>query len=187
MADIKELLNASYKSQKEAQQLLDPYGFKYDPQLSSMTEKVFLDQYGNPIILHRGSKRVVDDWLKSNVPLALGLESEAPRFQKSKKLVDTLREKYPGKQITSVGHSLGGSLAEKSGADRIITFNKGAGLGDIGRSIPISQTDIKTKYDLPSFLSNYQTGGQKIELEGSMNPYTTHLISGNLPENVLFV
>ena len=84
MPDIKELLNASYKSQKEAQQLLDPYGFKYDPQLSSMTEKVFLDQYGNPIVLHRGSKRVVEDWLKSNVPLALGLESTSSRFQKRK-------------------------------------------------------------------------------------------------------
>lgn len=185
--DLKNLLNASYKSQKEAQEMLKPYGYTYDPAVSSMTDKVFLDKGGNPVVLHRGSKRIVDDWLGSNLPLALGLESKSARFKKSKELISTLKQKYPDKQITSVGHSLGGAIAEKSGADKVVTFNKGAGLGDIGKNIPGSQTDLRTRYDLPSALSAYQTGGKRIELTGSLNPLETHSISGGLPEKTLFV
>lgn len=185
--DLKELLKASYKSQKEAQQILQPYGYTYDPALSSITDKVFLDKSGNPIVLHRGSKRIIEDWLSSNLPLAVGLEGGTERFKKSKKVIEELRQKYPEKSITSVGHSLGGSLAEKSGADKAITFNKGAGLGDIGKQIPSTQTDIRTRFDLPSILSTTQTGGKRIELPGSLNPIETHNVSVGLPQNVLFV
>lgn len=184
-ADLKDLLSASYKSQKEAQALLSSKGYTYDPALSSMTDKVFLDSYGNPLVLHRGSKRVLEDWIQSNLPLAVGAEALSPRFQKSKEVIKQVKEKYPEKIVTSIGHSLGGSLAEKSGADKVITYQKGAGLGDIGRNIPGSQTDIRTKYDIPSLLSTYQTGGKKIELEGTMNPYETHMVR-SLPENVMF-
>lgn len=186
-ADLKTLFSASYKSQKEAQSLLSPYGYIYDPSLSSMTDKVFVDSYGNPLVLHRGTKRVLEDWIQSNLPLAVGAEAISPRFQKSKEVIEQVKKKYEGKPVTSIGHSLGGSLAEKSGADRVITFQKGTGLGDIGRAIPGSQTDIRTKYDIPSLLSTYQTGGTKIELEGSLNPYATHVVSTGLPENTFFV
>ena len=185
--DLKDILSASYKSQKEAEAMLKPKGYTYDKDLSSITDKVFLDSYGNPLVLHRGSKRVVDDWLLSNLPLAVGLEKYSPRFQKGKEVVQKVREKYPGTTITSASHSLGGSIGERSGADKVITFNKGAGLGDIGKNIPGSQTDLRTKYDLPSLLSTYQTGGKKIELEGSINPYATHVVSTGLPENTFFV
>lgn len=186
MTDLKDLLSASYKSQREAEALLKPKGYTYDPSLSSMTDKVFVDSYGNPLVLHRGSKRVIEDWFQSNLPLAVGLESKTPRFQKSKEVVQQVREKY-NKPVTSIGHSLGGSLAEKSGAERVITFNKGTGLGDIGKNIPGSQTDIRTKYDIPSLLSTYQTGSQKIELPGSINPITTHVVSTGLPAETYFV
>ena len=186
MTDLKDLLSASYKSQKEAEAMLKQKGYTYDPSLSSITDKVFVDSYGNPLVLHRGSKRVVEDWFQSNLPLAVGLEANTPRFQKSKEVVQQVREKY-NKPVTSYGHSLGGSLAEKSGAERVITFNKGTGLGDIGKNIPGSQTDIRTKYDLPSLLSTYQTGGTKIELPGVIHPVATHVVSSGLPENTFFV
>lgn len=186
-ADLKELLSASYKSQKDAAALLKAKGYTYDPSLSSITDKVFVDSYGNPLVLHRGSKRVLEDWIQSNLPIAVGAEALSPRFQKSKEVIKQVKEKYPGTVVTSAGHSLGGSIAEKSGADRVITFNKGIGLGDIGKSIPGSQTDIRTKYDIPSLLSSLQTGGQKIELPGSINPYATHVVSTGLPENTFFV
>ena len=187
MTDLKDLLSASYKSQKEAEAMLKPKGYTYDPSLSSITDKVFLDQYGNPLVLHRGSKRVVEDWFQSNLPLAVGLEKYSPRFQKGKEVVSNVREKYPGKTITSVSHSLGGAIGERSGADKVITFNKGAGLGDIGKNIPGSQTDIRTKYDLPSLLSTYQTGGIKIELPGVLNPIDTHVVSTGFPSETFFV
>ena len=55
------------------------------------------------------------------------------------------------------GHSLGGALAGKSGSKgNITTYNKGVGLGDIGKAIPKNQTDIRTTRDPVSIISNLQ-------------------------------
>lgn len=184
-ADLKELLAASYKPQKEAAASLSKKGYTWDPELSSMTTKVFTDPTGNPVLLHRGSVRV-SDWLGSNAPLAVGLEKYSPRFQESKKTIEQVKMKYPGKTVTSVGHSLGGALAEKSGADKVVTYQKGSGLFDIGRTIGSNQTDVKSKWDLPSALSSWQTGGTRINLGGSINPLETHAVKA-LPEGLVFV
>lgn len=183
--DIKSLLKASYKSQRDAQQELEGEGWTYDPDLSTIKNKVFLDPTGSPVVLHRGSKRIGEDWIQSNIPLAFGLEAYSPRFKESKKVISDVKAKY-NKPVTSIGHSLGGSLAEKSGADKVITYQKGTGLGDITKQIPWNQTDIRTKYDLPSALSTYQTGGNKISLEGSILPVTTHSIDKGLPSGTLY-
>lgn len=183
--DIKDILKASYKSQRGAKEDLEQQGWTFDPSLSTVKDKVFLDQSGNPVVLHRGSKRIGEDWLMSNLPLAFGLEKWSPRFQESKKVISNVKEKY-GLPVTSIGHSLGGALAEKSGAEKVVTFQKGTGLGDLGKNVPGSQTDIRTKFDLPSILSTYQTGGNKINLEGSLNPLATHSIDTGLPQGTLF-
>ena len=49
----------------------------------------------------------------------------------SKKLLNTVKEKYKNIFITTTGDSLGGSLAEDSGGDKIITHNKGTGIGGL--------------------------------------------------------
>lgn len=185
MADLKELLTASYKPQKEAAAMLEKQGYKWDPELSTMTDKVFIDKSGNPVVLHRGSKRV-SDWVGSNLPLAFGLEAYSPRFQKSKQVIEDVKQKYPGTTVTSAGHSLGGALAEKSGADKIFTYQKGSGLADVTRSVKSNQTDVRTKFDLPSALSSWQTGGTRLQLEGSLNPLETHALT-SLPEGLVFV
>lgn len=184
-ADLKELLQASYKSQRQAKEMLEKKGYKYDPELSSMTDKVYLDPKGSPVVLHRGSVRV-SDWIGSNLPLAVGLESISPRFKKSKEVINQVKKKYEGRPVTSVGHSLGGSLAEKSGADKAITYQKGTGLFDVARQIAPNQIDIRSKFDLPSALSSYQTGGQRIQLKGPLNPLSTHSVE-RLPEGLVFV
>lgn len=182
MASTKELLAASYLPQKEADKKLAKYGYKYDYDLSNMTNKVLTDPQGNPVVLHRGSVRV-SDWLANNAPLAVGLESYAPRFKEGKQVVAAVKEKYAGRPVTSVSHSLGGAIGERSGADKVITYNKGAGLFDIGKTIKPTQTDIRTKYDLPSALSQFQTGGTRIELAGTFNPLETHKTT-QLPETL---
>jgi hypothetical protein len=56
--------------------------------------------------------------------------------------------------VNVFGDSLGGSLAEKSGASgQIITHNKGVGLGDVFKTIPKNQTDYRNKNDVVSLLS----------------------------------
>ena len=179
---IKELLSASYKTQKEAKKDLSKYGWTYDPTLSRMDTKVFTDSEGKPIILHRGSTRV-SDWLPNNTLLATGLEQYAPRFKYGKEITRKVKEKY-GQPVTAVAHSLGGSIAEKSGADRVITFNKPVTAYDIGKKIPKTQLDIRAQHDPVSILSQFQFGN-KVEVPSSKQPLEAHAVS-SLPENIFY-
>lgn len=182
---LEELLKASYKPQREAKKDLSKYGYSYDPELSTMETKVFLDPQGNPVVTHRGSKRV-SDWVANNALLAVGLEKYAPRFKEAERTTKKIKEKYQGKPITQTGHSLGGAIAESQKGEKTYTYQKGSGISSIGKSLPSSQVDIRTKYDLPSALSQFNIGGKKIELQGSLNPLKTHEIS-QIPSETIFV
>ena len=128
--DLGDLVKASYLPQKEAEKKLKDKGYKYDYELSKMNTKILLDPNGQPIILHRGSK-TARDFLDDGL-LLFGLEKYSKRFQDAKKITKEVEEKY-NKSASTIGHSLGGSLAEKSGAHGdIITYNKRSGLADIG-------------------------------------------------------
>lgn len=180
---IKELLSASYKTQKQAQKDLEKYGWKADPTLSRMDTKVFTDSEGKPIILHRGSTRV-SDWLSNNTLLATGLEQYAPRFKYGKEITQKVKEKY-GLPVTAVAHSLGGSIAEKSGADRVITYNKPITKYDIGKTIPKTQLDIRAQHDPVSVLSPFQFGENKITIPSPKDPLKSHSVNV-LPENLFY-
>ena len=149
---INKILEASYLNQNEASQKLGNLGYTYDPDLSTNESKVFLDKKGRPNIAFRGSKRV-SDFLGSDLKLLAGLEKYDNRFQEAKHLTKLVEDKY--KQPVNVfGDSLGGSLAEKSGANgNIYTHNKGTGIFDIGKTIPERQTDYRNKNDIVSLLS----------------------------------
>ena len=145
---VKNIREASYLNQKEANQKLNSLGYKYDPELSTNESKVFADNRGRPQKAFRGSKRIFDDFLGSDLKLALGLEKYDKRCQEAKHLTELVKDKY-GKPANVIGHSLGGSLAEKSGAHgHIVTHNKGTGIYDIGRTIPKNQTDYRNKNDI---------------------------------------
>ena len=150
---LKKILDASYQNEDEAAANLEKMGYKYDKELSKPEHKVFVNPItGVPQIAFRGSK-TVKDWTQSNLPLLVGLEQYSPRFQESKHITQLVEQKYK-KPANVYGHSLGGALAEKSGAKgRIYTDNKGAGILDIGKTIPKNQIDYRTQNDLPSFLS----------------------------------
>lgn len=151
----KKILQASYLNQKEASKKLNDLGYTYDPALSTNESKVFIDKDGKPNISFRGSKRV-SDFLGSDLKLALGLEKYDRRFQEAKRITKLVEDKY-SQPANVYGHSLGGSLAEKSGAHGdIYTYNKGAGIFDIGKTIPKNQTDTRTTNDIASLLSTTQ-------------------------------
>jgi hypothetical protein len=174
---IKPILNSSYQNQKEASKSLGKLGYTYDKKLSTNQSKVFVDSEGNPNIAFRGSK-TARDWLISDPLLALGLQNLDPRFKEAKALTKKVEQKY-GKPADVYGHSLGGTLAEKSGAKgNIVTYNKGVGIGDIGKKIPKNQTDIRTKSDVVSALALTQkhSNGDLINLKTPIlqNPLQAH-------------
>jgi len=184
--ELEDLIKASYKKSTDAQKIGSKYGLILDSKLSSPEEKVFIDKKGKPIIAYRGStasnpKNFTRDWLISDVGILTGTSQYDPRIKRSKDVYEKVKEKYVGKTPTLIGHSLGGHIAELVGESnkdnkKVITYNKGAGLGDIGKKINKNQTDIRTGSDLISALSLTQKGGKKITIKNTIfpNPIYAH-------------
>ena len=159
--ELKDVLKASYMPQSKAAAYMEKkHGYSYDPQLSSMQQKVFINKEGKPIITQRGSTRV-SDWLIED-PAALVGYSNTSRVKEAKQLAKATKDKY-GVDATVAGHSLGGYLAEKGatkGSD-VYTYNKAAGIPSVFSNIPKTQHDYRTPLDIPSFLGQYQRGDKE--------------------------
>jgi len=171
---LKDILTASYQPQREAEQTLAKRGYKYDNELSTMENKVFFNPETNkPHIVYRGSTRV-SDFAYEDPALAIGFKTE--KQKKAEKLAKDVETKY-GQSANAYGHSLGGYRAEKSGATgNVYTFNKGAGIFDVGKKISDKQTDIRTNKDVVSALSIGQRGGKR---ETISSPLTTNVIASH--------
>lgn len=153
----KSLFEASYDAPQQAEQRLSQYGYKLQSDISSPESKVFLSPEGNPYILHRGTHRVED--VGTDIKSIL-LSQEGRRTKEARELTKKVQEKYK-KPVTAVGTSLGGFLAEQSGAENVLTYNKGVRPTDIFKKIKPTQTDIRTSKDIISLPSLLQRGGKK--------------------------
>lgn len=172
--NVRNLIEASYKKNKEAKKIASRGGYKLDKSLSNREQKVFTDRQGNPYVAYTGTRKG-SDWL-TDAALAVGLLGATKRLEDSKQLIQDVRNKYQNKTITTMGHSLGGSLAEASGGDKVITIDKGVGLFGIGKKINSNQTDIRTQSDPVSALSRFQSGGTKVVIPNSnfIDPIHAH-------------
>jgi hypothetical protein len=184
---LKDFLKASYLPQKEAAKFInEKYGYEYDPNLSSMQTKVFLSPgTQEAIIAHRGSKRIIDDWINTNIPLAIGLEGNTKRFQEAKSTIQRIREQYPNYKTISTGHSLAGALARNSDSDFSVSYNPGIGIGSIGTVVKPNEKIYRTKGDVVSALSNVMFGNRNENVINSLNPLTIHSYH-SLPDDVFF-
>jgi hypothetical protein len=179
MDDYKTIFQASYKPQKEFAQDVAQLGYSYDPELSSMEDKVFYNpSTGKASIAYRGSV-TAKDWI-GNAKLALGFKD--PEAERRIQLADKVKAKY-GDIETIYGHSRAGYLAEKAGertGAKVVTYNKATLPEDIFKKIRPEQTDIRVKGDVVSLPSFFQSGGTKIEkLNPSIfaNELTSHSVS----------
>ena len=174
--EVKDLLQASYKRNSDAESIGKKYNLKLDHSLSNAEHKVYIDKDGNPDVVFTGTRKF-GDYL-TDAALTFGLGGLTPRFQNSTKLIDKVKEKYKNKPLSVLGHSLGGSLAESVGkkADKVITLDKGVVFFGIGKQIRPNQTDIRASNDAISVLRNTQSGGKKITLKdkGNYNFYNAH-------------
>jgi hypothetical protein len=179
MTDYKTIFQASYKPQKEFAQDVAQMGYSYDPELSSMQDKVFVNkETGKPSRAYRGSV-TAKDWI-GNIKLGLGFKD--PEAERRIQLADKVKAKY-GDIETIYGHSRGGYLAEKAGertGAKVVTYNKATLPEDIFKTIQPNQIDIRTTGDIVSAPSFFQKGGTKIEkLNPSIfaNELTSHSVS----------
>lgn len=174
----KKLIEASYLgNNNDAEKLGNTMNYKLDRDLSNIKQKVYTHN-NKVVVAYQGTKpsRIRD--LVSDGMLALGLEKYDPRFQEASKIMDRVKDKYGDKKIIAVGHSLGGSLAEYAGkkADRVITLDKGVGIGGINKKLDNKQTDIRASNDIVSGLALTQSG-KRITIPNTqqiINPLASH-------------
>ena len=153
---LKKVLKASYMNQKEAKKSLEQQGYKYNDKLSNNEAKVFEDIHGKPIVAFRGTKLHKLKDLKSDLMLGLGLQKYDPRFKESNALIKQVETHY-GQQPTTVSHSLGSALAIHSNPTGVnYTYNRGIGLGDIGKTVPKRTHEYRNSRDIVSGLSFLQ-------------------------------
>ena len=178
LVNIKTGLDASYKDNETAKSMLSKQGFSLDEQLSGKRAKVFLDAKGQPTVSFRGTKTKKD--MVTDALIMAGLGKYTKRVKHSKKVIKEVEAKY--KQPSgAIGHSLGGYLAENSGAKgKIVTYNKAA----TGRNKHNkNQTDIRTNKDLVSILTKKK--GNNVTLGSkSWNPLTAHSTKSLKDRNV---
>ena len=177
---LHDLIDSSYKRNKEAETIGKTHGLTLNHELSNSENKVFVDPDQNNHVVFTGSRKV-GDWI-TNASLGLGLEKYSSRFQNSSKLIDDIKKSKPNNKIIVYGDSLGGRIAEHVGSkvDKVVTNNKAVGKNDLFKKINSNQTDIRTGSDPISFLGAYtQKGGKKkvIKNTNNMNPFKAHHFS----------
>lgn len=146
--ELKRGLSASYMKNNQAEEELKKSGLTLDKDLSGKRAKVYTDVNGQPTIAYRGTQNFHD--VLTDFAIPLGLAQHTKRMAHSKTLAKKVEEKY-GQSANAVGHSLGGYLAENSGAHgNIATFNK-ASVGAKNKNN--KQVDIRTKRDLVSLFT----------------------------------
>lgn len=145
---LKNALTSSYLSNDKAEKELQKSGYTLDKELSGQRAKVYVDKNGKPTIAYRGTHNLKDLWTDLAIPL--GFAHKTNRVKHAKMVAKQVEEKY-GQKANAVGHSLGGYLAEVSGAGGdVVTFNK-ASVGAPKRNA--HQIDIRTKKDIVSLMT----------------------------------
>ena len=136
-------------------------GYRIDKQLSSDDTLVFLHEpSGRPMVVHRGS-HTYQDYLVDDVMIALDKGDISPRHFKARRVTREVAEKYKDQEIDSVGHSLGGRLAQRSGATgHIITVNRAVGPRDAFHANRHADKihHIRVEGDLVSVLGAHHSG-----------------------------
>ena len=140
---------------------------------------------GQIAVALRGTEGTLTDW-QNNAVFGLGGETAykmTPRYKRAKERVAELEKKYNPEDMTIIGHSQGGLLAEivPSNARERITLNKATRPQDfLFRRRKKNQYDIRSRFDPVSFFplqkSNYTIDGV------SLNPLKQHspdVLEGN--------
>jgi hypothetical protein len=132
---------------------------------------------GQIAVALRGTEGTLTDW-QNNAVFGLGGETAykmTPRYKRAKERVAELEKKYNPEDMTIIGHSQGGLLAEivPSNARERITLNKATRPQDfLFRRRKKNQYDIRSRFDPVSFFplqkSNYTIDGV------SLNPLKQH-------------
>jgi hypothetical protein len=171
--ELKKVLNSSY----EANPTDATRNLKVDKELSGKRTKVFHDaDTGQTVVAHRGTASIQD--VGTDIGLAVGFRGK--RFAHAKKVQKQAEKKYGTEKLDTVGHSLGGIVAEEVGGNskNVITFNK-AVVNPNRRNLK-NQTDVKTSADPVSVLNRFSSNKAHVipsQKFNPLNPFKEHTVT----------
>jgi hypothetical protein len=168
--ETKDLLNSSYNKKNK------DYGdYKIDKSLSGKRTKVYYNEKENkPVVVHRGTASIQD--IGTDIGLAFGHRGK--RFNHAKKIQKKAEKKYGTENLHTLGHSLGGIVAEEVGGNskNIITLNKAVTPLELNRKNGKNQTDIKTSNDPVSMLNKFSKNKASVIKSEGWNPLAEHTV-----------
>ena len=174
---MSDLLAQSYETKNKKKRRLQVDGFHIDPSLSGERVQVWYNPTTNQaVVVHRGTASFQD--AMTDARLFFG-DKSGKRFRHAENIQKKAEAKYGKAHVSTIGHSLGSTLAEKVGQDskEVLTLNKPTTLEDLakGKKVSEKQTDVRTKYDPVSILRPHQKGSDAIEIESTTwNPLAEH-------------
>jgi len=185
-----KLIDAGYESNpKKEKERLEAEGYVKDHSLSTKKDKVYYSPLDKKAyVVYKGTNPLDVRDVATDAALAVGLGRFTPRFKRAKRIAKQAANKYGSEHTIAVGHSLGGSLATESGLAHRVTFNKGVGIGGIGKQMQRGQEDYRTSHDLVSSLSTFSkyknksgtsSGSSQHTIRSSplSNPLSAHAVS----------
>ena len=184
---LKDALKASYKTKEEAEQTYNNHGYNFDKDLSNIHSRVYYHpDEKNLLISLRGTKNLLND-IPTDLAILTGNLKNTDRYKHSKEVLDKAKHKY-NTSATIIGDSLGGSLASALNSDerdKILTFNKGAGLLHQPTQAKHNENSYRVNGDIVSSLSSYDHN-QKTLGNTIYNPLKAHNLD-NLDNHPIYV
>ena len=134
-------------------------GFILDKEISTNETRVFVNpNSGHIVVAHTGTYNP-SDW-GNNLAYAVGgdfVYKQTPRYKRAEKVQKLAEAKYGAKNITTIGHSQAGLIAQLLGKNtkEIITLNKATRPQDLFRlHQPKKQYDVRSEADIVSLWRN---------------------------------
>ena len=153
-------------------------GYTIDKALSNTTSKVFVRNGTNDVfVVHRGSKDATDFYDNLKLMSTGRYSSTSSRMNSARSIQTRAEKKYGRENVSTLGHSKGGSYAETLGKNskEIITLNKPVSATDVFYKVPEKQTDIRTEGDPVSMLRRFQRGKEAVIIKSeTSNPLEEH-------------
>ena len=162
--------------------------YKVDRSLSKVWVKVYYNKEKNhAVVVHRGSSDKADAWTDFKLMFN---QKNNKRFKTSEQVQKKAEAKYGANNVSTLGSSLGGYLAEEFGQNskEVITVSKPATPLDVlkGKKKGKKQHDIRTTRDPIASAQNLQKGKHDIVIPSTtFNPLKEHFgdkVVGRLPE-----
>ena len=123
---------ASLAYDAPAKRPTDMEGYRLDPDFNDKYNMVYVGKV--VYLVFRGTSPTDVRDIKSDLEIVRGTEVTNERFREALELADKVHKKYKGKTMITVGHSLGGRLAQivakkKSFVKKGVGWNAGCGKG----------------------------------------------------------